>query len=519
MAAMMAVPAWAGATMPTEKIVDMGLAELRFALDGGALTSAELVSAYLNRIQADARHPDSIRAVLAINDKAMEQARAWDGRQAGPGANARNAPLAGIPFLVKDNFDAVGMSTTGGSLVLRTSMPSANAFVVQKLLDQGAILLGKTNMSELAASYEWYGYSSVGGQTLNPFNRLRTADGSSSGSAAAVAARFAPFALATDTTGSIRSPASVTGTVGMRTTLGLVGRTGIIPMSLTADVAGAITRTVQDQAIVLDAIRGEDENDTATRDTPRPRHRLAIGLDSSSFSGKTIAVVENFDGANPEVDEIKRGSVAAMEQAGAHIVHIRLPIIYETLDPDLLDPIGIAEFRPQFEAYLAGLADDQPRDLREFLRRLDALTDKGTRTINPARYKVLMENLATRTTASPEYIRMLSVVIPSLRRELADLMTQGRFDALFFPTIACTAPVVPGKVDPGYICKSYAHAAVRIASATGFPEITVNGGVSAANVPVGMSFLGQAGDDRKVLELAAAFERLRRHELRATAYQ
>ncbi len=511
--AMTTVPTWAGAGVAPNKIINMGLAELRTALDSGALTSAELVTAYLRRIEAKDTGTSGIHAVLSVNDKAMEQARAWDAWRAQQGKSQRNAPLAGIPFLAKDNFDTAQMPTTGGSIALRASKPTSNAFVIQKLLNQGAILLGKTNMSELAASYGWYGYSSVGGQTLNPFNPLRTADGSSSGSAAAVAANFAPFALGTDTTGSIRSPASVTGTVGMRTTLGLVSRSGIIPMSLTADVAGAITRTVEDQAIVIDAIEGEDKKDAATWDVKRPSVSLTTGLANSRFAGTTIAVVDNFDGANTEVDGIKRNSIEAMEKAGARIVHIRLPAIYETLQPAILGPIGVAEFRPQFEAYLATLPDGQPKDLRDFMHTLDTLTDKGTHTINPGRYKGLIENLETRNIDSPDYIRMLTIVIPSLKRELTQIMEQGGYDAMFFPTISCTAPVVPNKVDSTFSCKSYAYAAAKISAVTGFPEITVNGGVSASHIPIGMSFLGKAGEDGKILQLGSAFESIRQPTL------
>lgn len=507
-----ALPTWAAAAMPAERIIQLGLPELRAALDAGTLTSAELVAAYLQRIESVDRAPGGPRAVLAVSTAALEQARAWDAAQRtrqGSGA-PRNAPLAGIPFLAKDNFDAVGMPNTGGSLALAQSMPATNAFVVQRLLDQGAILLGKTNLSELAASYGWYGYSAVGGQTLNPFNPLRTADGSSSGSAVAVAARLAPFALGTDTTGSIRAPASVTGTVGMRATIGLVSRAGIIPMSLTADAAGAITRSVQDQAIVLDAIQAEDKGDASTQGMARPQQPLATGLASATLAGRRIAVVENFDGGNPEVDTIQRNAVAAMEKAGAQVVRLRLPKVYETLQPAVLGPIGLAEFRPQFEAYLAGLPAGQPRDLREFMARLEGLTDKGTRTINPGRYKGLQENLDTRTTDSPEYIRLLSEVLPALRRELAELMESGRYDALVYPTLACTAPVVPGKADPSFVCKAYAYAAGKISPTTGFPEITVNAGMAAGNLPVGVSFLGRPGDDARVLQIAAAFERVQR---------
>ncbi|ALM83331.1 glutamyl-tRNA amidotransferase [Bordetella sp. N] len=500
------MPAWASA-MSQDKIVAMSLPELRVALDSGALSAEALVGAYLARIDAGDRLERGPHAVIQVNSHAMEQAKAWDAQRAQPGAGNSGAPLAGIPFLAKDNYDAAGMPTTGGSLALRTSTPATNAFVIQRLLDQGAILLGKTNLSELAASYGWYGYSSVGGQTLNPYNPLRTADGSSSGSAAAVAEQFAPFALGTDTTGSIRAPASVTAMVGMRTTMGLVSRSGIIPMSLTSDVAGAITRSVEDQAIVLDAIQGEDKQDGSTVGAASTPASLATGLAGASLAGKSIAVVDNFDGGSPDVDDVKRQAVASMEKAGARITHVRLSGDFATLQADLLGPIGLAEFRPQFDAYLATLPADQPHDLPAFLRVLDGLTGKGSKVINPGRYKGLVENLETRTTDSPAYIKMLSVVIPDLKRRLLAVMDQGGYDALVFPTIACTAPVVPGKADATFVCKSYAYAAGKISSATGFPEVTVNGGWAPGNMPVGISFLGRPGDDARLLALAAAFER------------
>ncbi|MFA4912034.1 MAG: amidase family protein [Burkholderiaceae bacterium] len=500
--------AQAAGAVTADVVVNMSLTELRTALDNGTLTSEKLVSIYLARINTVDRGPDGLRAVLAVNEQALAQAQAWDAEHARTRDKARHAPLSGIPFLAKDNFDAVGMANTGGSLALRNSIPSSNAFVVQRLLNQGAILLGKTNLSELAASYGRYGYSSVGGQTLNPFNPLRTADGSSSGSATAVAAKLAPFALGTDTTGSIRSPASVTGTVGMRTTMGLVSRSGIIPMSLTADAAGAITRTVADQAIVLDAIQAEDKSDVSTVGIARPLVSLTGGLASATLHGKRIAVVDNFDGANAEVDAIKKRAVDAMARAGATIAHIRLPAVYETLQPKVLGPIGLAEFTPQFETYLNGLAADQPKTLRTFIDRVGALTENGSQIINPGRYKGLLENLDTRSTDSPAYIKLLTLTLPSLREELSGLMSQGKYDALFFPTMGCTAPVVPGKADSSFVCNAYAYAAAKISPATGFPEITVNGGRAMGNLPVGMSMLGAAGSDANLLAIAAAFERL-----------
>ena len=221
------------------------IAALRSALDAHRITSEELVRYYLRRIELFDKQGPRINALITLNPRALEQARNADAHA--PPAGTRD-PLHGIPFIVKDNYDTAGLPTSGGSAALEDSVPSTNAFVVQKLLDRGAILIGKANMSELAASYGRLGYSSAGGLTLNPYNTARNVSGSSSGSAAAVAADFAPFALGTDTTGSIRGPASVAGLVGLRPTLGLTSRSGIIPLSLSFDTAGILTRTVADQA-------------------------------------------------------------------------------------------------------------------------------------------------------------------------------------------------------------------------------------------------------------------------------
>lgn len=491
-----------------DQIIGWDLRELRLALDRGDVKSVDVVSAYLERIQRDNRNGKAINAVTALNEKALEQARAWDDARA-RSSEQKISALGGIPFLAKDNYDTAGIATTGGSIALAASVPSANAFIVQKLLDNGAILLGKTNMSELAASYGWLGYSSMGGQTLNPTNPLRDASGSSSGSAAAVAANFAPFALGTDTVGSIRSPASVTGTVGLRPTLGLTSRSGVIPLSLTADVTGAITRTVRDQALVLDVIQGIDKNDAATLRTKHPQQSYATGLDGSTLKDKIIAVVDNFDGGNPDVDRVKKDAVSAMRHAGAKIVHLTLPKVFEDLTKTVLGPVGVAEFRPQFEAYLGTLEEGQPRTMEEFMKRLDVLTENGRQKINPGRYKGLLENYRTKKTDSPEYIDILTNVIPRLRADLTSLIVEGQHDALFMPTMSCPATVVQGKKDPSFVCTSASpYAATKIAAALGFPEISVKAGMAAGNVPVGVSFLGKAGDDRQLLELAAAFERL-----------
>lgn len=484
----------------------MTLADMRQALNNGTITSEQLVRHYLDNIRANNHQGQNINALVTINEAAIEQARKWDAQRANNPA-AEYAPLAGIPFVAKDNFDTRGMVTSGGSYVLRSSLPNQDAFTVKKLIDGQAILLGKANMSELAASFGWFGYSSFGGQTLNPNNTKRDASGSSSGSAAAVAAKFAPFALGSDTSGSIRAPASVTGTVGFRPSLGLISRSGIIPLSLAFDTGGVITRSVVDQAIVLDAIKGQDNSDSATLDVASDRIHFEQALDRTSLKGKTIGVITNFKGANPEVDAVFTAAQETLAKRGAHVVAIDLPKGFETLWSDVLGPVGESEFKPQFERYLATLGANQPRTLEGFLglaRKNQA--ENGPHGMNPARLAGLEALSKTNSTDSPLYISILSRKIPQLRAQLMGIMQKNKVDSLFFATINCPASVVHGVTDDSYVCKAGdTYASSYIASATGFPEITVPAGTIKGNLPVGVSFLGGYGEDAKVVSFGYSF--------------
>ncbi|VVN32781.1 Glutamyl-tRNA(Gln) amidotransferase subunit A [Pseudomonas fluorescens] len=496
----------AASAQADDKIDQMTLADMRQALNSGSLTSEQLVRHYLDNIRANNHQGQNINALVTINEKALEQAKQWDAARA-KNPTAKYAPLAGIPFVAKDNFDTRGMVTSGGSYVLRSSQPSQDAFTVKKLIDGQAILLGKANMSELAASFGWFGYSSFGGQTLNPKNTKRDASGSSSGSAAAVAAKFAPFALGSDTSGSIRAPASVTGTVGFRPSLGLISRSGIIPLSLAFDTGGVITDSVLDQAIVLDAIKGQDPSDSATLDLASDPIHFEQGLSQSSLEGKTIGVITNFKGANPEVDQVFQAAQETLVKRGAHVVAIELPKGFETLWGDVLGPVGEGEFKPQFERYLATLNPNQPRTLAQFLdlaRKNQAA--KGAHGMNPARLAGLEALEKTTGTDSPLYISILSRKIPQLREELMSIMKTNEVDSLFFATLNCPASVIHGVKDDSYVCQSGdTYASSYIASATGFPEITVPAGTIKGNLPVGVSFLGGYGEDAKVVSFGYAF--------------
>ena len=489
-----------------QELDSMDLRQLRRLLDEGQVTSEQLVRHFQEKIQHNNHQGNRINAVISLNDQALEQARAWDQERA-KNPTAKHGALAGIPFLAKDNIDSKSLPTSGGSWVLRDSKPSSDAFVVNRLITDGAILLGKTNLSELAASYGWLGYSSLGGQTLNPHNLKRDASGSSSGSAAAVAAGFAPFALGSDTSGSIRAPASVTGTVGLRPSLGLISRSGIIPLSLSFDTAGVITRNVLDQAIVLNVIKGRDEADAATSNVDSAAINFVEGLEQSSLKGRIIGVVTNFIGANTQVDAVFNAARKRAQEQGAQLVEIRLPERYEKLWGSVLGPVGDDEFTPQFERYLHTLPSTQPKTLPAFV----ALAEQHQRKqqdhlMNPKRLAALKALSEKPASDSPLYISILTNTIPSLRTELTALMRKAGTEVLMFPTINCPASVVPGQTDPGYVCKTEdTYASAYIASATGFPEISVPGGIIEGNLPVGISFIGGFGKDDDVVRVGYAF--------------
>jgi amidase len=479
--------------------------QLRFALDSGQISSEALVRYYLDRIERLDKQGPHVNALISLNPKALEQARTLD---AGGKDQAHKGILYGIPFVAKDNYNTAGIPTSGGSAALKHSVPSTNAFIVQKLLDQGAILIGKSNMSELATSYDRLGYSSAGGLTVNPYNTARDASGSSSGSAAAVAADFAAFALGTDTAGSVRGPANVTGLVGLRPTLGLTSRGGVIPASLTFDTTGVLARTVKDLAIVLDAIAGADTEDAATLQQPQARGSYVGALGASLLEGARLGVIDNFRGANAEVDGVEQAALKALVAQGAVLVPLRLPKEFENLWETVLRPVRDGEFKPQFERYLQTLPPTQPHSLAELIAISTSrgVADSAT-PLEPARLEGLRKALASQQTDSPAYIHLLTEVIPSMRQQLQTLMAANKLQALVFSTMSCPATPRFDRADPSYICHSDdPYKAGYIASVAGFPEVTVPAGRISAQMPVGYSFVGPQYSEAQLLSLANAFQ-------------
>jgi amidase len=473
------------------------ISQLREALDGQRISYEQLVRYYWQRIARLDQTGPAIHALISLNPEALAQARQLDRIKAG----TLHGPLFGIPFIAKDNFNTAAMPTTAGSVALQQNRPTANAFVVQRLLDQGAILIGKANMSELASSYGRLGYSAVGGVTRNPYNLTRNASGSSSGSAAAVAADFAAFALGTDTSGSIRGPANVTGLIGLRPTLGLTSRTGIIPLSLSFDTPGILGRSVGDVADVLDAIAAIDTDDTATFLQPQRLESYANAIRPGALRGARLGVVSNFRGGNEEVDAAEQAALATLSAQGADLIAVTLPDEYEHLWPLVMRPVSEAEFKPQIERYLRTMPAPAPKSLAELIEKM------ASSAANPALVSALRGDQDTDLADSPTYINLLSRTIPSLRSQLQQLMQAQHLNALVFATMSCPASPRYDQPDSSYVCKHVdPYRASYVASTTGLPEVTVPVARLSDRLPMGLSFLGTPFTEAQLLSLAHALQ-------------
>jgi amidase len=465
------------------------------------------VEQYLARIEAIDRSGPALRSVLEINPDALSIADALDAERRTRGTRS---PLHGIPVLLKDNIaTADKMMTTAGSLALTGTTPLRDAFVAAQLRRAGAVILGKTNLSEWAnfrSTHSTSGWSGRGGQTKNPYALDRNPSGSSSGSGAAIAANLAAVAIGTETDGSIVSPASNNALVGIKPTLGLVSRTGIVPIAHSQDTAGPMTRTVADAALVLAAIAGADPDDTATTAVVRRRVDYAAALDANGLRGARIGVIRNrLFGYSDAADRIANTAIADLKAHGAVIVDpANIPTLgkFDAGEFDVL----LYEFKADLKKYLTWLGPAAPmHSLKDVIAYNTAHADREL----PYFGQEIME-MAERKgpLTDPKYTATLAANRRMARALGIDaVMTRYRLDAMVAPTggPAWLIDLVNG--DGG---TAAAPGPSTVAAVAGYPHITVPAGF-ARGLPVGLSFIGRAWSEPTLIKLAYAYEQATKH--------
>jgi amidase len=482
------------------------IADLNAAFSAGTLSSEQLVQRFLARVDAYDRKGPALRAVLALNPKALETARSLDAERKAKGPRSA---LHGIPIVLKDNFDTADLPTTGGSVLLEGSIPPDDAFVVRKLRASGAIVLAKVNMSEFASGAA---LSSIGGQSLNPHDLGRSPSGSSGGTGVAVAAAYAVFGLGTDTGGSVRGPSSANGIAGLKPTLGLLSRDGIIPLALSFDTAGPMARSVYDVAAALGAMTGVDPADPATVSSQgRAETDYTKFLETDALKGARIGVARDFFGADQEVDWVMEAALEAMRRAGATTVDVRYPKWLLDAKEEFYTSVRWPEFGPQIATYLKTLGPSYPKSLDELIGRSKQFL--GTRpdgaTPNPPRWALFAREAGSGALTDARYLAVRDHILPAVRAIVDDVLASQKLDAIVYPT----SPQRPGLIaasDSSLAASGRvlggAASPTNIANLTGYPDLIVPAGFTSDRLPVTVSFLGTAFSEPKLLALGYAFE-------------
>ena len=475
------------------------VADLQSAMASGGLTSLGLTETYLARIEAV---DPTLRSVLETNPDALEIADAMDAERR---SGSVRGPLQGIPVLVKDNIDTADrMKTTAGSFALGDVKAARDAFVVGQLRDAGAVILGKANLSEWAnfrSTRSSSGWSARGGQCRNPYDLDRSPCGSSSGSGVAVSANLCAVAVGTETDGSIICPSSVNGIVGIKPTVGLVSRSGVVPVSHSQDTPGPMARTVADAAALLSALSGADERDAATA-SARAEPDYTAFLDPDGLHGARIGVARKLGGFNDRVDRLFDDAIAAMHELGAELVDpADIPHTDELEDPEL--EVFLYEFKADLEAYLGSLGPSQPH---RTLADLIAFNVEHADVEMPFFGQELFEKAAEKGPLTEHaYLEALEICRRLSRTEgINAVMDERRLDALVAPS---NAPAWRTDYANGdhYVGGNSTPAAVA-----GYPNVTVPMGF-AFDLPIGISFMGRAWSEGTLIRLASAFEQATRH--------
>ena len=495
----------------TQMMVERSISELSVDMAAGHLTSEQLVRAYLERIKAIDRSGPELRSVLAINPEALAQARSLDAERR---AGRIRGPLHGIPVLIKDNIEtADSLATTAGSLALKNNFAAQDAPLVARLRTAGAVILGKTNLSEwsnMRSGNALSGWSALGGLTRNPYAVDRNASGSSTGSAVAVSADLAPAAVGTDTNGSITAPAAVNGVVALRPTLGLVSRSRVVPIGSSQDTPGPIARTVQDAALLLGIMSGTDPGDMATHQADIRKENYLQWLRTDALKGRRLGVMR-FGMANyqPGVIASFEQALEVLRAAGAEIVEITEFQIPEELGRAAGTMI-LAEFKTELNAYLASTPPAvKTRTVADVIAFNRAHAEQEMAVFGQEYFEFAQ---ASPGVNDPAYLEARARSKRLAGPEGIDqLLAQYRIDALIAPTANPAWPIKLRNHERG------PEASVSTLSAiAGYPHLTVPMGL-VQGLPVGLSFIGPAWADAKLLGFGYAFEQ-RARARRAPTY-
>ena len=483
----------------SHSLEELSIPQLQSLVDSRQASAVSLVKRYLARIRALDRRGPRLNAVIELNPDALSIAAALDKERMG---NGRRGPLHGIPVLIKDNIDTHDrMMTTAGSLALNGSRPLRDAFLVERLRAAGAVLLGKTNLSEWAnfrGSLSTSGWSGRGGQTRNPYVLDRNPSGSSSGSAVAVSANLCAVAVGTETDGSILSPSSFTGIVGVKPTLGLISRSGIIPIAHSQDTAGPMARSVTDAAILLGVLAGTDPGDPATAHSSlKGQKDYTRFLDVNGLRGARVGVARNFFGLHPAVDELMELSLAEMKRRGALLIDpvaVHKPPELEAAEIEVLR----YEMKADMNAYLAQLGPGAPiRTLKDIIRFNEQHRNQELQWFGQ---EELVKSDAKGPLTDKAYLDALAVCRRLARVEGIDaVMAEHRLDAIVAPTSA------PAHVTDWVLGDHGLGDSTTPAAVAGYPSITVPAGL-VHGLPVGISFFASAWSEPQLLRIAYSFE-------------
>jgi amidase len=489
-----------GAIRPVLHGIDLESAtipDLEKAMDSGRLSAVQLTRFYLARIRA---LDPKVNAVLAVNPDAMKIAAASDRQRRGHGARSA---LEGIPILLKDNVGTHDKQpTTAGSFALLTTTPPADAFLTAKLRKAGAVIIGKANLSEWAnfrSTNSTSGWSGVGGLTNNPYVLDRNPCGSSSGSGAGVAANLAVVAIGTETDGSIVCPSGQNGAVGIKPTLGLVSRSGVVPLSAEQDTAGPMARHVVDAALTLEVIRGVDPTDPPTKASrPFLDVNYLAGLSANGLRGKRVGLWIDGTGADasPETLAVLNQAKAAIQRLGGTVVTITLP--FQDQAGALETPALELEFKHDINAYLAARPGNHPKTLAGLIAFNKAHAAEELQFFGQEIFEQAQATSGDET--DPAYQRQRATLTRLQQRAVDETLAGQHLDAIIAATNSPAWVTTLGQGD------AFSVGSSSPAAVSGYPNITVPAGFSGP-LPVGLSFIGPRFGEAKLIKLAYAFEK------------